>query len=235
MNNNSYLTASAESLNAFILKVFAWMFAGLLVTAGVSFAFAAAIVSNEAVRLIVRNPVFLIVLFIVEIGLVINLSRSIERIGAGAAKAMFLLYAAINGVTLSFVFLMYTGSDITKAFVFASLFFAVMSVYGYFTKADLSSVGRILFVGLITIVIASIINVFLASDGLEFIICLAGVGVFVGLTAVDMQRIKSRYYGMCSARGEAVVAKTAILGALQLYLDFINLFLYILRLLGKRR
>ena len=237
MNSNSYLSAEAAALNSFMTKVFVWMFAGLLLTSGISFMFAAAVISNETAAQVANNPIFLIALVIAEFALVIKLSRSLDRLSEFAAKAMFLVYAGLNGLTISYVFFAYTASDVTRAFIYAAVFFGVMAAYGYFTKADLTRAGNILTVGLITIIIASVINVFLRSGGLDFLICLAGVGIFVGLTAWDVQRIKSNYYGLyaAGAQNEAMVSKIAVFGALRLYLDFVNLFLYILRLLGRRR
>ena len=145
----------------------------------------------------------------------------------------FLLYAAINGLTLSFIFLRYTGQSITRVFFITSGTFAAMSAYGFFTKRDLSSWGNILFMGLIGIIIASIVNFFLKSTMLYWIISYVGVAVFIGLTAYDTQRIKKMYLSF--QEGAEFSKRLAILGALHLYLDFINLFLFLLRIFGRRR
>ena len=163
---------------------------------------------------------------------VLVLSFGINKMQASTAQAVFWAFAAIMGLSLANIFLLYTGASITRVFFITAGTFAGMSLFGYTTKRDLSGMGSFLMVGLIGIIIASVVNIFLASSALHFIISVIGVLVFVGLTAYDTQKIKSMYL---EADASEVVAKKAIMGALTLYLDFINLFVMLLRLFGERR
>ena len=172
------------------------------------------------------------VLFLAEIGLVIGLSAAIRKISLSAATLMFVAYAALNGVTFSSLFYVYTMGSLASTFFITAGTFGAMSLVGFFTKADLSSMGKILLMALIGLIIASVVNIFVASSGLEVLMTYLGVLIFVGLTAYDTQKIKQMFL-MAPDASEAT-QKYAVLGALTLYLDFINLFLYLLRVFGRR-
>jgi FtsH-binding integral membrane protein len=212
--------------NALIRQVYAWMGGGLLVTAMMAMA---TISSPALFEAIVTNRIAFYGLIIGELGLVIAISRAINKISAPVASFLFLLYAALNGVTMSVIFAIYTAESITSTFVITAATFGAMSAFGYFTKRDLTRWGSFLFMGLIGVVIASLVNIFVGSSAVSWVISVIGVIVFTGLTAYDTWKIKA----MAAAGAEG--RKPAILGALTLYLDFINLFLMLLRLLGNRR
>jgi len=212
--------------NSLIRQVYAWMGGGLLITA----LMAMATISSPALfSAIIGNRLVFYALIIGEIGLVIGISRAINKISASVASFLFLLYAAMNGVTMSVIFAVYTAESITSTFVITAATFGAMSVFGYVTKRDLSGWGSFLFMGLIGVVIASLVNIFVGSSAVSWIISVIGVIVFTGLTAYDTWKIKAMAASGVEGR------KPAILGALTLYLDFINLFLMLLRLLGSRR
>ena len=185
------------------------------------------------IGVIITNQILFWGLVIGELALVFGLSAAINKLSLTTATLMFVIYAVINGLTLSFIFLVYTASSITSVFFITAGTFAVMAFFGYFTKTDLSSLGKILMMALIGIIIATIVNIFTKSEGLAMILNYLGVLVFVGLTAYDSQKIKQMLM-MAPDTGEAA-QKVALLGALSLYLDFINLFLYLLRIFGSRR
>lgn len=170
-------------------------------------------------------------LMLLELGLVIGITSAINRLSSTTASLLFYLFAVVNGAALSPIFLVYTGESLAKTFFITAGTFGAMSVYGYFTKSDLTSIGKILFMALIGLIIASVVNIFMHSSTLDWIISLAGVAIFVGLTAWDTQQIKR----MAEQMPEAGVGRLATLGALSLYLDFINLFLYLLRFFGASR
>jgi len=220
----------AEAQQAFVTKVYGWMCTALLTTALVSWY---VVTTPSIMRTIFGNQMFFFGLIIAELGLVIGLSAAINRLSGMAATALFFVYAALNGTTLSVIFIAYTMESVTSAFLVTAGTFGVMSFYGYVTKRDLTSWGNLLFMGLIGIIIASVVNMFVASTFLYKTITYAGVLIFVGLTAYDTQKIK-QMGGQIQA-GTEIERKGAILGALRLYLDFINLFLMILRLMGRRR
>ncbi len=212
---------------AFIRSVYAWMFGGLLLTAFSS----VWVVSSPAMQqLIFGNRMMLIVLIIAEFGLVFAVSAGLRRFSPATAASMFLVYSLLNGLTLSAIFFVYTASSIVQAFVVAGGMFGAMSVYGMVTKRDLTSWGSFFFMGLIGIVLCSVVNLFLHSGGLSFVISIIGVFVFVGLTAWDTQKLKSY-----ATVGGPMQQNLAVFGALALYLDFVNLFLFLLRILGNRR
>ncbi|HEX3108486.1 MAG TPA: Bax inhibitor-1/YccA family protein [Thermoanaerobaculia bacterium] len=212
---------------AFIRSVYAWMFGGLLLTAFSSLW----VVSSKAMQqLIFGNRMMLIVLIIAEFGLVFAISAGLRRFSPAAAASMFLVYSLLNGLTLSVIFFVYTQSSIVQAFVVAAGMFGAMSVYGMVTKRDLTAWGSFFFMGLIGIVLCAVVNMFLHSSGLSFIISVIGVFVFVGLTAWDTQKLKSY-----ATVGGPMQESLAVFGALALYLDFVNLFLFLLRILGDRR
>lgn len=225
-----------EGLNAYMTKVFGLMFFGLLLTALAAGGFIALLAVNEAARGVAQNSIFLFGMIIAELALVIAISAGLGKgkMRASAARLMFCLYAVVNGVTLSYVLLAYASAPwaITRAFLMAAVFFGTMCVYGMVTKADLTSTGRIFTAGLFALLIATVVNLFLRSSGLDFILCLAGVAVFTGLTAYDTQKLKELY--LRGVTGEDA-SKAAVFGALALYLDFINLFLYLLRALGRNK
>ncbi|HEY9062872.1 MAG TPA: Bax inhibitor-1/YccA family protein [Pseudobacteroides sp.] len=216
-----------RGLAAHMIKVYAWMFLGLMVSA-----VSAIIAVSTPLGYLVYNPISLIILVLAEVGMVWFLSARVINMNYSTAAGVFVTYSAINGLTLSLIFYMYTLGSIFYVFFITALFFGAMSVYGAVTKQDLTSIGSFLAMGLIGVLLASIVNIFLASSTLYWIISYAGVAVFLGLTAYDVQKIK-RYYGTLA--GTPRENNVAILGALQLYLDFINLFLFILRILGRRR
>jgi FtsH-binding integral membrane protein len=212
--------------NTLIRQVYAWMSAGLLVTALMAFF----TVSTPALlNEVIGNRLVFYGLIFGELGLVIALSAAISRLNATVATFMFIVYSALNGITISTIFLAYTADSISSTFLVAAGMFGAMSTYGFFTRRDLTSWGSFLFMGLIGVVIASVVNIFMLSDTVSWIISGVGVIVFTGLTAYDSWKIKALAAGGVEGR------KPAILGALSLYLDFINLFLMLLRLFGRRR
>jgi FtsH-binding integral membrane protein len=229
--NNTYTVAPSNAVAvSFMPKVYIWMTFGLLLTAITS---VVTISSETLIDLIFGNRMVFYGLIIAQLGLVVALSAAINKISAYAATLMFLFYSALSGVTFASIFLIYTSSSIASAFFVASATFGSMSVYGYVTKRDLTGWGSFLFMGLIGIVIASIVNIFLQSPIIHYVTSYVGVLVFVGLTAYDTQKIK-RIGEAGFADGESR-HKAAIIGALNLYLDFINLFLMLLRIMGDRR
>lgn len=223
--------ATTQVSTTFLTKVFSWMATGLALTAVLAFAVAG---SSAAQQLIFGNKLIFYALIIGELGMVLYLSARIEKITAAMATALFLIYSALNGVTMAAVLLMYTAASVATTFAVAGGMFAAMAVYGTVTKKDLTGMGSFMFMGLIGIILASLVNMFMHSPAVEWAISVIGVIVFTGLTAYDIQKI-SRYGGNVMSAGDAAIRKGAIMGALSLYLDFINLFLSLLRLLGDRR
>ena len=219
-------TSSDPAVKAFVMKVFAWMSTGLLITAVM------AVVVARSPRLTRMVGESAWVLFLVEIGLVLLISLGINHLSSTVATGLFLLYSAVNGLTLSVIFLVYTTASISSTFFITAGVFGSMAAYGYFTKRDLTSWGSLALMGLIGIILASIVNWFLQSEMLYWAITYIGVIIFVALTAYDTQKVKM----MAEAGGdEETRSKGAVLGALSLYLDFILLFLYLLRIFGRRR
>lgn len=227
--NSMSLTQADIDERTFISQVYLWMTAALVVTAIV-----AAWIASDVLFIyqLVNGPVFWILL-IGELGAVVALTILIKRMSAAVATIVFFAYAALNGVTLSLIFLIYTDASITTTFLVTAVTFGAMSAYGYFTKRDLTAFRSFLIMGLIGFVIASVVNLFLNSTTVYWIITYVGILIFVGLTAYDTQKIK-RLAASGWAAGDAE-RKASILGALTLYLDFINLFLLLLRVLGTRR
>jgi len=219
-------------VNEFIRSVYNWMAIGLGLTGFIAF-----YVSNSPnmIRLIYGNRILFFGLIIGELALVFYLSARVQKIQASTATALFILYAALNGATLSFIFLIYTSSSITSTFFICAATFVSCSIYGMVTKRDLTSLGGFMAMGLIGIIIASVVNMFIRSSGMSLIISYIGVFVFVGLTAYDTQKLKRMALTQPAGLEAGVVRKGAIMGALALYLDFINLFLMLLRILGTRR
>ncbi|MGH2574798.1 MAG: Bax inhibitor-1/YccA family protein [Ignavibacteria bacterium] len=220
----------SEVQRSFILKVYNWMTMGLATTALIAFAMVK-FVNIE--MLIYRYPFVFYGLLFFELALVWGLSLAINKIPAVVAILAFLFYSAVNGLTMSVIFLVYTSSSIAYTFFITAFMFAATSVFGYITKIDLSRIGGFLMMALIGLIIASVVNIFVASSTLDWIISYAGVIIFVGLTAYDTQKIKNMSMGIDSSSEEG--SKASIMGALALYLDFINLFLFLLRILGRRR
>jgi uncharacterized protein len=210
----------------FMTAVYRWMTLGLAVTAVIAYSVAS---SEEALRLVIGNRFVFFGLIIAEFGLVIGISAAANRLSATAAGGLFLLYSALNGATLSVVLLLYTGSSVALAFVTTAGTFGAMSVYGTVTRRDLSSWGSFLMMGLIGVVIASVVNMFLRSGMMSFVISCVAVVVFTGLAAYDTQKLRA------FARAGGGAAAMPVNGALALYLDFVNLFLALLRLFGRRR
>ena len=212
--------------NSLIRQVYAWMGGGLLVTALLAMV---TISSPVMLKVIFGNRLVFYGLVFGELGLVVAISAAINRLSASAASLLFILYAALNGITMSVIFAVYTAESIASTFVVTAATFGTMSAYGYLTRRDLTGWGSFLFMGLIGVVIASLVNIFTRSSAASWVISAVGVIVFTGLAAYDTWKIKAM------ARAGAEGRKPAILGALTLYLDFINMFLMLLRLLGNRR
>jgi len=223
--------AAAEidvGLRQYMLRVYNYMAGGLALTGVAAYLTAS---TPALFNAIFGTPLVWVVMF-APLGFVIFLSARINKMSLTGAQVAFWLFAAVMGLSLASVFVIYAGESIARVFFITASVFAAMSLYGYTTKKDLSGWGSFLFMGLIGIIIAAVVNLFLASSALQFAISVIGVLVFTGLTAYDTQRIKETYD--VSASGE-VAGKTAIMGALRLYLDFINLFLMLLQLFGNRR
>ena len=210
-------------------KVYVWMSLALVLTGVTAYGVAT---SPGVLNAIFTNQILFWGLVIAEFVLVIGISAAINKLSLTTATLMFVLYSVINGAVMSSIFLIYTMSSIASVFFITAGTFAVMAFIGYTTKKDLTSMGKILFMALIGIIIATIVNIFLKSSGLEMIVSYLGVLIFVGLTAYDSQKIKNMLL-MAPDAGEGA-QKLALLGALTLYLDFINLFIYLLRIFGRR-
>ncbi|HTN63337.1 MAG TPA: Bax inhibitor-1/YccA family protein [Devosia sp.] len=241
-------TAAAidEGLRSYMLRVYNYMGIGLVVTGLVAyFANAAALTTNADAAvgqmangtlvtqwgaLLYTSPLAWVVM-LAPLAFVMVLSFGINKMSASTAQLVFWAFAAVMGLSLSSIFLVYTGASISKVFFITAATFGAMSLYGYTTKRDLTSIGHFLIMGLIGLIIAMVVNIFLASSMLDFAISAIGVLIFVGLTAYDTQKIKESYN---ESYGADVMAKNAIMGALSLYLDFINLFMMLLRLFGNR-
>ena len=230
-----------EGLRAYMLKVYNYMTTGLLLTGLVAYFFGkASIVTNELGQItditsigamLFGSPLKWVVM-LAPLGFVFYLSARISKMSVSSAQITFWIFSAIMGLSLASIFIVYTQASIARVFFISSGTFAAMSLYGYTTKKDLTKLGGFLFMGLIGIIIASLVNLFFQSSALHFAISVIGVLVFVGLTAYDTQSIKNMYY---AGDSESVGGKKALMGALRLYLDFINLFIMLLRLFGQRR
>jgi len=219
---------SDERVGAFLSRVYGWMFAGLLVTAVTAFVVAS---SRELVAALLLNRFVFWGLIIAQLGLVFYLSARVEKIAPVTAAGLFILYSALTGVTSSVILLIYTGSSIVSTFIITAGMFGAMAVFGTVTKRSLAGWGQFLFMGLIGIIIASLVGFFFPSNMLSFVISVVGVVVFTGLTAYDAQRLKEMAVSLPDGRTGAY----SVVGALSLYLDFINLFFFLLRLTGGRR
>lgn len=230
-----------EGLRAYMLKVYNYMTTGLLITGLIAYFFGkASVITNELGEIIAftsigaslfQSPLAFVVM-LAPLGFVFFLSARINKMSVSAAQTTFWIFSAIMGLSLASLFIQFTQTSIVRVFFITSGTFAAMSLYGYTTKKDLTKLGGFLFMGLIGIIIASIVNIFIGSSAMQFAISVIGVLIFVGLTAYDTQKIKNMYY---SGDSESIGSKKALMGALRLYLDFINLFILLLQLFGQRR
>jgi len=212
--------------------VYNWMAIGLAITGFLAYY----VSGNEAIsNLVLGNSMVFIVLILAELGLVFAIARKVNRMSAGTATALFVIFAALNGLTLSSIFLVYEIGSIGRTFFICAGTFIACSVYGWTTKRDLTSFGGFLMMGLFGIIIATVVNIFIRSDVVTMAVTYLGVFIFVGLTAYDTQKIKNMALTQPDGLDGQVVRKGAILGALSLYLDFINLFLMLLRIFGSAR
>ena len=239
-----FATRTAEidaGLRAYMLRIYNYMAAGVALTGVVSYlTFSNAAVTDASGRIVgltafgqaIFGGPLMIVLFLGTLGMVFFLSFRIHKLQVGTALTLFMVYAALLGVMLSSVFMTYTGASITRTFFIAAASFGALSLYGYTTQRDLSPIGSFLIMGLFGLILAMVVNIFLKSTGLDFAISAIGVLIFAGLTAWDTQKIKEMY----DVNDDGTVAgRKSVMGALTLYLDFINLFLFMLRFLGDRR
>lgn len=230
--NSLAKTQASKAVQAALMRnVYSWMTLALVITGFVSMYVAK---SYTLISMIMQNSIAFWGLLIAEIGLVVYLSARIHRISFTTATLLFIAYAILNGVTMAFIFLVYTMSSIATTFFITAGTFGIMALYGYVTKKDLTRIGNICFMALIGLIIASLVNIFLHNSMMDLIISGVGVLLFVGLTAYDSQKIKQLLTGEGIEINETT-QKIALMGAMTLYLDFINLFLYLLRLLGDRK
>ena len=223
--------AMDEGLRSFMLGVYNYMGLGLAITGLVAFVVA----SSPALYMPIFTTPLKWVVMLAPLGFVMFLGARIQAMSVSAAQITFWLFAAVMGVSLASIFLVFTGESIARVFFITAATFGGISLYGYTTKRDLSGMGSFLMMGLIGIVIASLVNIFLASSALQFAVSVIGVLVFTGLTAWDTQRLKEEYLGSFQYAGGDLAAKGAIMGALSLYLNFINLFMMLLQLFGNQR
>jgi uncharacterized protein len=217
-----------ERVGAFLSRVYGWMFGGLLVTAVTAFTVAA---SPALIETLILNRIVFWVLIFGQLGLVFYLSARVDTVSPAMAAGLFILYSALTGITSSVILLIYTGASITSTFIVTAGMFGATAVFGTLTKRSLAGVGQFMFMGLIGLILASIVGIFWQNSALQFVISVVGVLVFTGLTAWDAQRLKQ----MAVALPDGRVGAYAVVGALSLYLDFINLFFFLLRLTGSRR
>lgn len=215
-------------LRSYMLSVYNYMASGVLLTAIVAMLFA----HSAAAPALLSNGMFRMLLMIAPLGVVMWISFGINRISEGTAKALFWVYAVLMGLSLSSILLVFTGASVAQAFFATTASFVALSLYGYTTKRDLSALGTFFLMGVVGLLVAMLINMFVQSSAMSLLISAVGVLLFAGLTAYDTQRIKSGYFAV---RGTAFAGKSAIMGALTLYLDFINLFLFLLRFMGSQR
>lgn len=226
-SSEAYAAGIDAGLRAYMLRVYNYMAVGLALTGAVAFATST---STAMMQAIFGTPLQWVVM-LAPLGFVFFLAARVEKMSTQAAQIAFWAFAAVMGLSLSSIFIVYTGTSIARVFFITAGTFAAMSLYGYTTKRDLSGFGGFLIMGLIGIIIASLVNLFMQSEAMQFVISVVGVLIFTGLTAYDTQRIKSVYRAADSA---GVAEKKAIMGALALYLDFINLFIMLLHLFGNR-
>ena len=230
LQSRTYVESIPSVEADFMQKVYIWMTLALTLTGYVAYSTA----QSELLLGIIFSSLFVVFGIIVgEIFLVIWISSGIQRMSSNMAIGLFLLFSVLNGLPLSVLLIAYTGASVASTFFITAGMFGVMSMYGYTTKQDLSSWGNLLFMALVGLILASVVNTFLQSSGLYWIISYTGVLVFVGLTAYDTQKIKQLAAQVIAESEEG--RKVAILGALRLYLDFVNMFIFMLRILGNRR
>ena len=220
----------ADKMRLAMQQVYLWMTVGLLATAGVAYF----VVSTPLLQL-VANPIVFFGAIIVELVMVVALSRAIARMSPAAAVGLFFVYAALNGVTMSVIFAVYTLSSIAVTFFATACLFGAMTIIGYTTSRDLTKLGGFLLMGLIGFLIGSVINLFFASSAFYWLLTFAGIAIFIGLTAWNTQRIKNMTLAAIQQGDDLAAQRIGIIGALSLYLDFVNLFLLLLRLGGRRR
>jgi len=220
--------SAEERITTFLRSVYGWMCAGLAITAAVAYFVAS---SPSIIQTLTRTPFVAIALMLAQLGLVGVLSIRVQRMAPSTAAALFIAYSALTGVTVSFVLLTYTLQSVASTFAIASAMFGAMAFYGTVTSRSLAGWGQFLFMGLIGVILASVVGMFWKSDGLQFVLAFCGVIVFTGLAAYDAQRLKA----MALALPSGATGSFAVVGALSLYLDFINLFLMLLRFTGDRR
>ena len=233
MNPYSYDNSYAQpqlSLNQYIARTYAWMFAGLTITFLLAWAMSA---SGAVFTLLIAFPQIAMILLIAELAVVIIFSARILKHSAGVSRVLFLVYSMLNGVVFSVYFVLFEVTSLIAIFGLTALFFGAFALYGRFTKTDLSRLRPLLIVGLIFRVAANLLSLFIDMSGLERLICMVGIVVFLCFTAYDNQKIKANYQYFY--HDAAMLQKASIYSALQLYLDFINLFLYLLRFLGKSK
>jgi len=217
-----------ERVSTFLRAVYGWMFVGLALTAATALFVAS---SPELIRMIATNRAVFWVLLIAQLGIVFALSARVQTLAASTASMLFLAYSVLTGVTLSFILLLYTGESVASTFIVAAGMFGATAVYGTTTRRSLQGFGQFLIMGVVGLILASLVGMFWHNDGLQFMISIVGVFVFTGLAAYDAQRMKA----MALALPSGQIGAYAVVGALALYLDFVNLFLYLLRFFGSRR
>lgn len=227
---NSYLDeqAHAKAMQTFLAKTYAWMFLGLVITATFAFLF----LSSDFIIEFYSNRMYFIFVLFAQLGLVFFLSSLIDRMSSLTAIISFIVYAALSGITFSSILLIYTGESVFETLIITSFMFAAMSGYGFVTKKDLNSIGRFLMMGLFGLIALIVLNFFVDLSSLNFLISCAGIIIFAGLAAYDTQKIKEMY--ALQFESQELATKGAIYGALTLYLDFVNLFLMLIRLTGRR-
>ena len=231
LRQNTYSQAESntidQGLREYMLNVYNYITSGLAISGLVAWTAS----QSPALMNAIYGSALQWVVMLAPLGFIFFLGARMKKMSNSAAQMTFWAFAAVMGLSMSYIFILYTGASITRVFFITSSVCAAMSIYGYTTKRDLTKFGSFLMMGLIGIIIASVVNIFMKSTMMEFVISCIGVLVFVGLTAYDTQKIKSMYYSTSAE----MATKTAIMGALTLYLDFINLFLMLLRLFGQRR
>jgi FtsH-binding integral membrane protein len=229
-NQSSYMPASIndERVTSFLSKVYGWMFFGLLITSGTAFLVAS---SPALIRMFILNRLLFWILAFGQLGLVFYLSARVEKMAPATAAGLFMLYSALVGVTSSVILLIYTSASIVSTFIVTAGMFGATAVFGSLTKRSLAGLGQFMFMGLIGLILASIVGIFWENSALQFVISVVGVLVFTGLTAWDAQRLKH----IATVLPDGRVGSYAVVGALSLYLDFINLFFFLLRFTGSRR
>jgi len=231
--NGTVVGAAAvdQGLRAYMNRVYGLMAVAMLITGGVAWA----VGTNPAlVQAIFGSPLRWVVM-LAPLGVVFAFGAMINRMSASTAQLVFYVYSALMGLSLSFIFMVYTGVSITQTFLVTAIAFAGLSLYGYTTKRDLTAMGSFLMMGLIGLIVASLVNLFLASSAVQFAISVIGVLLFAGLTAFDTQKIKSTYLSYAQSGDAEWLGKSAIMGALNLYLDFLNMFMFLLQFMGDRR